>query len=168
VLVSATALDREGRVHMINSAAMALSYRHCEVDPRWIFVEARLRGIPGERAEIAKRLMEIRAAREATQPIRARTSGSTFANPPGQSAWQLIDAAGCRGLAQGGAMVSQKHANFLINTGSATAADIEELAEEVRRRVHETSRIMLEWEIQRIGRPASDPGSIASRMQCVA
>jgi UDP-N-acetylmuramate dehydrogenase len=139
---------------------MAFSYRHCGIDPGWIFIEARLRGIPGERTEIAKRLMEIRATREATQPIRARTSGSTFANPPGQSAWRLIEAAGCRGLARGGAMVSHKHANFLINTGSATAADIEDLAEEVRRRVHETSGIVLEWEIQRIGRPAPDPGPI--------
>jgi UDP-N-acetylmuramate dehydrogenase len=160
VLVSAAALDRGGRRHVIDRAAMALSYRHCGIDPGCIFIEARLRGIPGERTEIAKRLMEIRATREATQPIRARTSGSTFANPPGRSAWQLIDAAGCRGLARGGAMVSHKHANFLINTGSATAADIEGLAEEVRRRVYETSGIMLEWEIQRIGRPAPDPGPI--------
>ena len=155
VLVSATALDRGGRRYVIDRAAMALSYRHCGIDPGWIFVDARLRGIPGERTEIAKRLMEIRAMREATQPIRARTSGSTFANPPGQSAWRLIDAAGCRGLAWGGAVVSRKHANFLINTGSATAADIEGLAEEVRRRVRETSGVMLEWEIQRIGRSAA-------------
>jgi UDP-N-acetylmuramate dehydrogenase len=153
VLVSATALDRGGCRHVIDRAAMALSYRHCGIDPGWIFVDARLRGIPGERTEIAKRLMEIRAMREATQPIRARTSGSTFANPPGQSAWRLIDAAGCRGLARGGAVVSRKHANFLINTGSATAADIEGLAEEVRRRVRETSHARVE--IQRIGRAAA-------------
>ena len=157
VLVSATALDRGGRRHVIDRAAMALSYRHCGIDPGWIFIAARLRGIPGERTEIAKRLTEIRGTREATQPIRARTSGSTFSNPPGQSAWQLVDAAGCRGLARGGAMVSHKHANFLINTGSATAADIEALAEEVRMRVRETSGIVLEWEIQRIGRPAPGP-----------
>jgi UDP-N-acetylmuramate dehydrogenase len=156
VLASATALDRDGRRHVIDRASMALSYRHCGIDPGWIFVEARLRGIPGDRTEIARRLAEIWATREATQPIRTRTSGSTFANPPGQSAWRLIDAAGCRGLARGGAMVSHKHANFLINTGSATAADIEGLAEEVRRRVRETSGIVLEWEIQRIGRPAID------------
>ena len=160
VLVLVTALDRSGRKHAIDRAAMALSYRHCGIDLGWIFIEARLHGIPGDRTEIAKRLMEIRATREATQPIRARTSGSSFANPPGLSAWQLIDAAGCRGLARGGAMVSHKHANFLINTGSATAADIEGLAEEVRRRVRETSGIVLEWEIQRIGRPAPDPGPI--------
>ena len=103
VLVSATALDRHGRSHVIDRAAMALAYRRCEVDPGWIFVEARLRGIPGERAAIMARLNEIRATREATQPVRARTAGSTFANPPGEAAWRLIDAAGCRGLARGGA-----------------------------------------------------------------
>ena len=160
VLVSATALDRSGRSHVIDCASMAFSYRHCGVDPGWIFVEARLRGRPGEGSEISKRLMQIRSLREATQPIRARTSGSTFANPPGQSAWRLIDAAGCRGLTRGGAMVAHEHANFLINTGSATAADIEGLAEEVRRRVYETSGIVLEWEIQRIGRPAPHQGPI--------
>jgi UDP-N-acetylmuramate dehydrogenase len=156
VLVSATALDRSGRSHAIDRAAMPFSYRHCGVDPGWIFIETRLRGTAGDHVEIAKRLTEIRATREATQPIRARTSGSTFMNPPGQSAWRLVDAAGCRGLARGGAMVSPKHANFLINTGNATAADIEGLAEEVRRRVYETSGIALEWEIRRIGR--SIPG----------
>jgi UDP-N-acetylmuramate dehydrogenase len=160
VLVSATALDRGGRSHVLEGGAMALSYRHCGVDPAWIFVEARLRGNPGERGEIAKRLAAIRAAREATQPIRTRTSGSTFANPPDRSAWQLIDAAGCRGLARGGAMVSRQHANFLINTGGATAADIEGLGEDVGRRVYETFGIVLEWEIQRIGRSAQDPEPI--------
>jgi UDP-N-acetylmuramate dehydrogenase len=96
---------------------------------------------------------EIQAARESSQPIRARTGGSTFANPPGLKAWELIDRAGCRGLVRGGAMISEKHANFLINTGSATAADIEGLGEDVRRRVRETSGVTLEWEIRRIGRP---------------
>jgi UDP-N-acetylmuramate dehydrogenase len=153
VLVSATALDRGGRTHTIDRDALGFSYRHSDVDPSWIFVEARLRGAPGNRAEIASRLIEIRAAREATQPLRARTGGSTFKNPPGKSAWRLIDAAGCRGLARGGAMVSEKHTNFLINTGSATAADLEGLGEEVRRRVYQTSGIVLEWEIERIGRP---------------
>jgi UDP-N-acetylmuramate dehydrogenase len=97
---------------------------------------------------------EIRAAREAAQPIRARTGGSTFANPPGDSAWRLIDAAGCRGLARGGAMVSEKHTNFLINSGSATAADLEGLGEEVRRRVHARFGVALEWEIRRVGQHA--------------
>ena len=101
-------------------------------------------------------MAEIKAAREASQPIRSRTGGSTFANPPGHEAWRLIDAAGCRGLVRGGAMVSDKHTNFLINTGGATAADIEGLGEEVRRRVHAESGIVLEWEIRRIGRPLAD------------
>ncbi len=152
-LVCASALDRSGGSHTVECKAMRLSYRHNGVDPSWIFVEALLRGIPGDRASIAARLAEIRTAREATQPVRARTGGSTFKNPPGDSAWRLIDAAGCRGLVRGGAMVSQQHANFLINTGSATAADLEGLGEEVRRRVYDNSGVMLEWEIARIGRP---------------
>src|SRR5207248_8181197 len=122
-----------------------------------VFTGAVFRGTPGERTAIAQRLAEIQAAREASQPIRARTGGSTFANPPGHQAWQLIDAAGCRGLVRGGAMVSEKHTNFLINTGNATAADLEGLGEEVRRRVYKTSGIMLEWEIERIGLPS--PGT---------
>jgi UDP-N-acetylmuramate dehydrogenase len=121
------------------------------------------RGCHGGRAEITGRLAEIRAAREASQPIRARTGGSTFANPPGHQAWKLIDEAGCRGLMHRGAMVSEKHTNFLINTGSATAADIEELGEEVRRRVHDRCGIMLEWEIRRLGLlPAAAPDVIAT------
>jgi UDP-N-acetylmuramate dehydrogenase len=153
VLVCAAVLDRDGRSHTLAGDALGLSYRHSEVDPGWIFIEVRLRGVPGDRTAIASRLNEIRAAREATQPVRARTGGSTFKNPPGESAWRLIDAAGCRGLVRGGAMVSEKHANFLINTGGATAADLEGLGEEVRRRVHEISGIVLEWEIERLGRP---------------
>jgi UDP-N-acetylmuramate dehydrogenase len=141
---------------------MELSYRHTDVDSSWVFVEARLRGAPGDRAGIGRRLDEIRAAREATQPVRARTGGSTFKNPPGDSAWRLIDAARCRGLVRGGAMVSQQHTNFLINTGTATAADLEGLGEEVRRRVHDTAGIWLEWEIRRIGRPLAIAESINS------
>lgn len=152
-LLYAVALDRSGRSHAVDCGAMGLAYRHCGVCPSWIFVEARLRGLPADRASIAARLNEIRAAREASQPVRSRTGGSTFKNPPGHSAWCLIDAAGCRGLVRGGAMVSRQHANFLINTGSATAADLEGLGEEVRRRVYDTSGVMLEWEIQRIGCP---------------
>jgi len=156
VLVSATALDRGGRSYAIDNASMKLAYRLCGVDPGWIFVEARLHGIARARSEIAERLMAIREMREATQPVRARTSGSTFANPPGEAAWRLIDAAGCRGLTRGGAMVSQKHTNFLVNTGGATAADIEGLGEEVRRRVYEATGIVLEWEIHRVGLPAPE------------
>ena len=151
VLISATALDRNGRRHALDSGSMSFTYRHCGVDPGWIFLEARLRGISHDREEIRKRLTAIREIREATQPVRARTSGSTFRNPPGESAWRLIDTARCRGLSRGGAMVSHQHANFLINTGHATAADIEGLGEEVRRRVYEKSGIVLEWEIRRIG-----------------
>jgi UDP-N-acetylmuramate dehydrogenase len=151
LLVSVTALGRSGKTLTIDRARMGFSYRHSNADPCWIFVEARFRGARGDPVEIASRLAEIRATREATQPVRARTGGSTFKNPPGDSAWRLIDAAGCRGLVRGGAMVSEKHANFLINTGSATATDLEDLGEEVRRRVYETSGIVLEWEIERIG-----------------
>jgi len=150
--VSAIALDCTGKTHTVDSRAMGLSYRHSDIDPNWILVEARLRGAPGDRAAIGRRLNEIRAAREATQPVRARTGGSTFKNPPGDSAWRLIDAAGCRGLVRGGAMVSRQHTNFLINTGTATAADLEGLGEEVRGRVRDTSGVLLEWEIERIGR----------------
>jgi UDP-N-acetylmuramate dehydrogenase len=155
-LVSATAVDRSGRTHTVERAALGFSYRHSDVDPGWIVIEARLRGTPGDSAAVASRLSEIRAAREATQPVRARTGGSTFKNPPGESAWRLIDAAGCRGLVRGGAMVSEQHTNFLINRDNATATDLETLGEEIRRRVFETSGIMLEWEIERIGIPVPE------------
>jgi UDP-N-acetylmuramate dehydrogenase len=158
VLISADAVDRDGRTHRVGAADLGLSYRHSEAPPDWIFTRAVFRGTQGDRAAIGRRLAEIQAAREASQPIRARTGGSTFANPPGRPAWQLIDEAGCRGLARGGAMVSGKHANFLINTGNATAADIESLGEEVRRRVHDRFGIVLEWEIRRIG--IGPPGTI--------
>jgi UDP-N-acetylmuramate dehydrogenase len=153
VLVEAGAVDRAGTIHRAPAAKLGLSYRHSAAPDDWIFTAARLRGQRGDPAEIARRMDAIKAAREASQPIRARTGGSTFANPPGDHAWRLIDAAGCRGLARGGAMVSEKHTNFLINTGAAAAADIEGLGEEVRRRVHETFGVVLEWEIRRIGRP---------------
>src|SRR4051794_15497991 len=161
VLISADAIDRGGTIRTIPVERLGLSYRHSEVDPDWIFILARCRGRAGEPAAIAHHIEQIRAAREASQPIRARTGGSTFANPPGHQAWRLIDEAGCRGLARGSAMVSEKHTNFLINTGNATAADIEVLGEEVRRLVYDRSGIMLEWEIRRIGEPApgiSAPG----------
>jgi UDP-N-acetylmuramate dehydrogenase len=154
MLISATALDRSGQSYTVACQALGFSYRHSEINPSWIIIEARLRGVPGDTAAISARLNEIRTAREATQPVRARTGGSTFKNPSGSSAWQLIDAAGCRGLAIGGAKVSEQHANFLINSGNATAADLESLGEEVRRRVYETSGVVLEWEIERIGLPA--------------
>jgi UDP-N-acetylmuramate dehydrogenase len=158
VLVDAEALDPEGGRHVLTPAEMGLAYRHCAVPEDWIFVAARFQGSAGDRVSISRRMEEIKAAREATQPVRARTGGSTFANPPGRKAWQLIDEAGCRGLRHGDAMVSEQHANFLINTGDATAADIEGLGEEVRRRVLAASGITLEWEIRRIGRTVAERG----------
>jgi UDP-N-acetylmuramate dehydrogenase len=153
VLREAVALDPLGGRHVLRPAELQLSYRHCGLPEEWIFVAARFVGERGDSESIGRRMAEIQAAREAAQPIRARTGGSTFANPPGHTAWELIDRAGCRGLAIGGAQVSEKHANFLINTGNATAADLEALGEEVRRRVHEQTGILLRWEIRRIGKP---------------
>jgi UDP-N-acetylmuramate dehydrogenase len=152
VVVEARALDANGAVHTLSPDAFGFSYRHSSVPDDWIFVSAVLAGQRGDPAEIARHMDEIDAAREASQPIRTRTGGSTFTNPAEQKAWELIDQAGCRGLTRGGAQVSEKHCNFLVNTGSATAADIESLGEEVRRRVKEQAGITLEWEIQRIGR----------------
>ncbi|MDF2763955.1 MAG: UDP-N-acetylenolpyruvoylglucosamine reductase [Rhodospirillales bacterium] len=156
VVESADVLDPAGAPHRLALPELGLSYRHSAVPADWIFVSAVLRGVAGDAAAIAAEMNAIQAQREATQPIRTRTGGSTFANPPGAKAWQLIDRAGCRGLKRGGAMVSEKHCNFLINLGEATAADIEELGEEVRRRVEQQSGIRLEWEIRRIGLPAGE------------
>jgi UDP-N-acetylmuramate dehydrogenase len=157
VVVDARAVDGEGRVRDLEPGDLGFGYRFCAVPRDWIFVSARLRGRFGDRAAIARRTEEIRTARERTQPVRSRTGGSTFANPPGAKAWELIERAGCRGLTRGGAKVSEKHCNFLINTGDATAADLEALGEEVRRRVFETSGVGLEWEIRRIGVAAEEP-----------
>ena len=133
VLVEARAVDRQGRIHTLSNADMHYSYRHCGAPEDFIFTEATFEGTPGDRAAIAAEMDKITESREATQPIKSRTGGSTFKNPPGQKAWQLIDAAGCRGLIVGGAQVSELHCNFLINLGTATAADIETLGETVRR-----------------------------------
>ncbi len=135
----------------LDAAGLALSYRHATIPTRGVVTRARLRATPGDSAAIAARMAEIRSAREATQPVRARTGGSTFRNPDGHKAWALIDAAGCRGLTRGGAQVSEKHCNFLLNTGGATAADLEGLGEEVRARVLAQSGVELHWEIKRIG-----------------
>nr|WP_208539318.1 UDP-N-acetylmuramate dehydrogenase [Algihabitans albus] len=160
-LIWAEALDPRGELHRLSPADMGLSYRKSSVPADWIFLGCRLRGQVGDPAEIQTRMREIQESREESQPIRTRTGGSTFKNPPGEKAWQLIDAAGCRGLTVGGAQVSEKHCNFLINTGTATAADIEALGEEVRSRVKAQSGIELEWEIRRIGiaayRPSEGP-----------
>jgi UDP-N-acetylmuramate dehydrogenase len=152
VVERAEGVDRQGRRLELSPAALGFTYRHCAVPQGVIFTAATLRGHPGDNGAIAARIAEIDRARGETQP-RSRTGGSTFTNPPGHSAWQLIDAAGCRGLRVGGAQVSEKHCNFLINTGEASARDIEALGEEVRRRVYETSGIVLRWEIMRVGLP---------------
>ena len=151
VLVEARAVDRSGTLHVLSHAEMGFAYRHCSAPADLIFTQATYRGRPGDRAAIEAEMDRVTAAREAAQPIRERTGGSTFKNPDGAKAWQLVDAAGCRGLTRGGAQVSEMHCNFLINRGGATAADIEGLGEEVRARVRETSGIELHWEIKRIG-----------------
>ncbi|MCW5747946.1 MAG: UDP-N-acetylmuramate dehydrogenase [Alphaproteobacteria bacterium] len=152
VVVSAQAVDRRGRRLELLAADFGFSYRHSAVPDDVIFTAATLQGRPGDPQAIAARIVEIDRARGESQP-RSRTGGSTFTNPPGDSAWRLIDAAGCRGLRLGGAQVSDKHCNFLINTGDATARDIEALGEEVRRRVYESSGVALRWEIMRVGQP---------------
>ena len=154
VLVTARAIDAGGGVHVLQAADLGFAYRRCAVPADWIFVAAVLRGRAGDPRAIGRRMDEIRAARGSTQPIRSRTGGSTFANPPGAKAWELIDRSGCRGLAIGGAKISEQHCNFLINTGHATAADLERLGEEVRRRVLAATGVTLSWEIHRVGVPA--------------
>jgi UDP-N-acetylmuramate dehydrogenase len=151
VLVEARGVDRGGRVRIFTNADMHYTYRHCGAPDDVIFTAALFRGEPGDPAVISAAMDKITESREATQPIKSRTGGSTFKNPPGHKAWQLIDAAGCRGLTVGAAEVSRMHCNFLINQGGASAADIETLGETVRARVKETSGVDLEWEIKRIG-----------------
>jgi UDP-N-acetylmuramate dehydrogenase len=159
VTLGAEAVDLSGQRQYLTNRALGFSYRHCGAPEDWIFVAAELKGEPGDAAAIQRRMDEIQKARSDSQPLRTRTGGSTFANPSdpragGRKAWELIDAAGCRGLTRGGAMVSEKHCNFLINTGTATAADLEGLGEDVRARVADKFGITLEWEIRRIGVPA--------------
>src|SRR5271168_2855277 len=151
VLVEASGVGRDGKKHVFTNAEMKFVYRNCGVDPAIVFTSARFRGMIAEPEAIRARMNEVQAHREAAQPIREKTGGSTFQNPPGASAWKLIDAAGCRGLRIGGAQVSEMHCNFLINTGEATGHDIETLGETVRARVKENSGIELHWEIKRIG-----------------
>jgi UDP-N-acetylmuramate dehydrogenase len=153
VLVEARAVDRQGNIHVLSNADMRFTYRHCGAPEELIFTEALLQGERGEAAEIARDMEQITQRRESTQPVKSRTGGSTFKNPPGHKSWQLIDQAGMRGFSIGPAKVSELHCNFLINEGGATAAQIEELGETVRRRVRETSGIDLDWEIKRIGIP---------------
>ncbi len=155
VVVQVEAVTRAGEKVSFSNADMGFSYRRSQVPADVIFTRAVLEGRPGDAQVIAAQMAKITESREATQPIKSRTGGSTFKNPPGESAWKLVDAAGCRGLIVGRAQVSELHANFLINLGGATAAEIEALGEEVRRRVRETSGIELQWEIKRIGVPAA-------------
>jgi UDP-N-acetylmuramate dehydrogenase len=151
VLIEATGIGRDGSRHVFSNADMKFVYRNSGVDPSIIFTSARFRGISAAPEAIRARMTEVQTHRETAQPIRDKTGGSTFKNPPGHSAWKLIDAAGCRGLRLGGAQVSEMHCNFLINTGDATAHEIEALGETVRERVKQTSGIELQWEIKRIG-----------------
>jgi UDP-N-acetylmuramate dehydrogenase len=150
-LIEARGVDRQGRLHVFNNGDMHYTYRHCGAPEDVIFTAALFQGEPGDPGQIAAEMDKITESREATQPIKSRTGGSTFKNPPGHKAWQVIDAAGCRGLVVGAAQVSEMHCNFLINLGGATAADIETLGETVRTRVREHSGVELEWEIKRIG-----------------
>jgi UDP-N-acetylmuramate dehydrogenase len=151
VLLDATGIDRNGNVHTFTNAEMKFVYRNSGVDPSIIFTSARFRGAPAAPEAIRARMNEVQTHRETAQPIREKTGGSTFQNPPGHSAWKLIDAAGCRGLRVGDAQVSEMHCNFLINNGTASAHDIETLGETVRERVKQNSGIELHWEIKRIG-----------------
>lgn len=151
ILISAIAYDRAGVRYELSKEDMGLSYRHTDVPEDWIFVEATLQLETGDKGEILGRMADISRNREESQPIRSRTGGSTFANPPGHKAWELIDSIGGRGLTIGDAMVSDKHCNFLINKGSAKAKDIEAVGEEVRRRVFEKHDVLLRWEIVRLG-----------------
>lgn len=159
VLVDCDVVLRDGTLTTLPAAALHYTYRHSELPAGAIVVAARFRGRPGQPADIQAEMDRISASREASQPLRSKTGGSTFKNPHGHKAWELVDAAGCRGLVMGGAQVSEKHCNFLLNLGEATSADIEGLGEEVRRRVKANSGVELEWEIQRVGRPAGAPGS---------
>ena len=151
ILVEARLVLRDGTIETWPLERLGYRYRHSEVPPGAVVVEALFEGVPGDPKTIGAEMDRIAAEREASQPLRSRTGGSTFKNPPGHRAWALIDSAGCRGLRLGDAQVSEKHCNFLLNLGNATSAEIEDLGEEVRRRVMERTNILLEWEIQRIG-----------------
>lgn len=153
VLVEARAVDPAGNIHVLSLEDMAFTYRHCAVPADWIFTEALFQGTPGDPEEIGRQMEEVADYREKNQPIKERTGGSTFKNPPGQSAWKLVDQAGCRGLRVGGAKVSEMHCNFLVNDRNATGEDVERLGETVRARVKATSGVILDWEIIRLGEP---------------
>ncbi|WP_374333004.1 UDP-N-acetylmuramate dehydrogenase [Aestuariivirga sp.] len=151
ILFEARAIDRSGTLHVLTNADMKYTYRHCGAPEDLVFTQALFQGRAGDPAEISAAMDKITESRESTQPIKSRTGGSTFKNPPGNKSWQLIDKAGMRGFAVGPAKVSELHCNFLINEGGATAAQIEELGETVRAKVKQSSGIELDWEIKRIG-----------------
>ena len=152
VLVDCDVVLRDGSLTTLPVGELGYTYRHSELPEGSVVVGARLKGEAGDPAEIGAEMDRIAQAREESQPVRTKTGGSTFKNPPGEKAWQLVDAAGCRGMMRGGAQVSEKHTNFLINTGTATSEDIEQLGEDGRAKVRDNSGIELEWEIQRVGR----------------
>ncbi|MCW2393141.1 MULTISPECIES: UDP-N-acetylmuramate dehydrogenase [unclassified Sphingobium] len=158
ILVEAEVILRSGQRTVLPLDALGFTYRHSTLPEGAVVIAATFRGTPAEPAAIQAEMDRIATAREESQPLRSKTGGSTFKNPPGEKAWALVDRAGCRGLSLGSAQVSEKHTNFLINTGGATSADIESLGEEVRRRVLAESGITLEWEIQRVGRSAQEQG----------
>ncbi|MCW2370447.1 UDP-N-acetylmuramate dehydrogenase [Sphingobium sp. B11D3D] len=158
ILVEAEVILRSGEQIVLPLDALGFTYRHSTLPEGAVVIAATFRGVPAEPAAIQAEMDRIATAREESQPLRSKTGGSTFKNPPGEKAWALVDRAGCRGLSLGGAQVSEKHTNFLINIGGATSADIESLGEEVRRRVQAESGITLEWEIQRVGRSAQEQG----------
>ncbi|MBA2126562.1 UDP-N-acetylenolpyruvoylglucosamine reductase [Hyphomicrobium methylovorum] len=165
-LVGARAVDPDGNVHVLSLADMEFTYRHSGIPADWIFTEATFAGEPGDSAEIVKEMDEVADYREKNQPIKERTGGSTFKNPPGHSAWKLVDAAGCRGLRVGGAKVSEMHCNFLINDQQATGEDVETLGETVRARVKASSGIELNWEIIRLG--SAKPGRLTGEALAIA
>ncbi|MBI3441350.1 MAG: UDP-N-acetylmuramate dehydrogenase [Proteobacteria bacterium] len=165
VLVTAEVLFHDGTVRHMTSPEMGMRYRHNDLPASVIFLAATLKGSAGDGAAIEGRMADIKTKRAETQPIKSKTGGSTFANPEGAKAWQLIDGAGSRGLKIGGAEMSQMHANFMLNTGNATAADLERLGEEVRQRVYAKSKIMLEWEIRRVGIPLATDKDILNWMK---
>ena len=160
IVVSAVALDMDGSKHELEVSELGFSYRKSSVPEDWIFVECQLRGHVGIKEDIIARMEDIKSVREQSQPIRTSTGGSTFKNPEGHKAWQLIDDAGCRGLRVGGAVISEKHCNFIVNDKDATASDIEDLGEEVRKRVKANSGIDLQWEIRRIGSRLNEKGAV--------
>ncbi|OJW50354.1 MAG: UDP-N-acetylenolpyruvoylglucosamine reductase [Alphaproteobacteria bacterium 41-28] len=151
ILLNAIVVDPTGSIHRLTPQDLGLTYRHCDLPKDWIFIGASFKGNVGNTQEIEQKISTFLKERERTQPVKSQTGGSTFANPEGAKAWELIEKAGCRGLKKGGAMMSDLHCNFMLNTGGATAADLEALGEEVRQRVLEVTGVDLRWEIERIG-----------------